>query len=112
MSPVFTSIPVSDMIETVKRKLEEDSTWKHRTLCSIDNIIELFNICLNNTYFIHKRQFAIMASTVSPIVAILYTETIERRAINTAANPPSFWYRYIDDTFVQIHEYHMIHYTH
>ena len=39
-----------------------------------------------------------MGSPVSPIVANLYMEAFERKALATSINPPSFWYRYFDDT--------------
>ena len=42
-----------------------------------------------------------MGSPVSPIVANLYMEYFEQKALSTA--PPRFWHRYVDDTFV-IHE--------
>ena len=41
-----------------------------------------------------------MGSPVSPIVANLYTEYLEQKALSTAPNPPSFCCRYVDDTFV------------
>ena len=41
-----------------------------------------------------------MGPPVSPIVANLYMESFEHRAITTPVNPPSIWKRYGDDTFV------------
>ena len=39
-----------------------------------------------------------MGSPISPIVANLYMEDLETKAIWSAQNPPSFWRRFVDDT--------------
>ena len=43
-----------------------------------------------------------MGSPISPIVANLYMEDFETKAISSAAYPPSTWKRFVDDTFVVI----------
>ena len=40
-----------------------------------------------------------MGSPVSPVIANLYMEEIEERAITNTANPPKEWDRYVDDVF-------------
>ena len=41
-----------------------------------------------------------MGSPVSPIVANLYMEYLEQKALSTAPHAPRFWHRFVDDTFV------------
>ena len=41
-----------------------------------------------------------MGSPISPIVANLYMEYLEQKTLSTAPNPPRFWHRFVDDTFV------------
>ena len=43
-----------------------------------------------------------MGSPISPIVANLYIEDFEMRAINTSPQPPFMWKKLVDDTCVII----------
>ena len=41
-----------------------------------------------------------MGSPVSPIVANLYMECFDRKALSSAINPPGAWFRFVDDMWV------------
>ena len=41
-----------------------------------------------------------MGSTVSLIIANMYTEQLEEKALRILQNHPRLWRRYVDDTFV------------
>ena len=43
-----------------------------------------------------------MGSPISPIVANLYMEDFETKAISSAVHYPSMWKRFVDDTLVVI----------
>ena len=67
-------------------------------------------MCLSSTYFTFQGEFykqkkgAAMGSPISPVVANLYMEQFESRALDTAPTPPTMWYRYVDETMAKIHE--------
>ena len=106
MSALFTWVPIDPALNIIKDLLEKDPTLKDRTVIGVDDIILLLEFCLKNTYFTFLGQFfeqvegAAMGSPVSPIVANLYMEYLEQKALSTAPHPPRFWHRFVDDTFV------------
>ena len=108
MKALFTSIPIKPAIQGIKRLLEKDQDLKQRTSMSVDHIISLLECCLRSTYFTLKGRFyeqqegAAMGSPISPIVANLYLEDLETKAIQSAQNLPSFWRRFVDDTLTII----------
>ena len=93
-------------VEVIKGRLQQDTELPKRTILSTNNILELLEFCLNNTYFLFQNQYfeqtkgAALGSPVSPIVANFYMEAFEDRAINTALNPLRMWRRYVDETVV------------
>ena len=101
---LLTSVPIQPAIHVIQKLLEEDQDLKQRTSISVNHIISLLEFCLESTYFTFKGRFyeqqegAAMGSPISPIVANLYMEDLETKAIQSAQNPPSFWRRFVDDT--------------
>ena len=94
VSALFTSVPVDPALNIIKDLLEKDHTLKERTVLTVSDIILLLEFCLKNTYFSFQDQFyeqvegATMGSPVSHIVANLYMEYLEQKALSTAPHPP------------------------
>ena len=57
VAALFTSIPVNPAIEVVKRKLEQDTELHQRTTMSTQNILDLLECCLCNTYFLFQGHY-------------------------------------------------------
>ena len=96
----LTSVPIKPALKIIKKLLEEDQTLQQRTSMTVNNITCLLEFCLNSTYFTFQEKFyeqvegAGMGSPISPIVANLYMEDFEMRAINTSPQPPLMWKRF------------------
>ncbi|XP_068738712.1 uncharacterized protein [Montipora capricornis] len=86
VSALFTSIPPDEAITTIRQRLEKDEILAERTCLSIEEVVELVDICLTTTYFSFKGKFykqihgCAMGSPISPIVANLCMEVFEERA--------------------------------
>ena len=112
VAALFTYIPVKPAIEVVKKKLEQDIELHQRTTMSTQNILDLLEFCLCNTYFLFQSHYyeqtqgAAMGSPVSPVLANLYMEFLEDRALSIVVNPPRWWKRFVDYTFVILKKDH------
>ena len=103
---LFTSVPVQPAIQIVQNRLQQDNTLPQRTAMSIPQIISLLEFCLTQTYFLFQGKYykqtqgAAMGSPISPLIANIFMEEFEVKALQSSPNPPSMWLRFVDDTFV------------
>ena len=108
VSALFTYVPIEPALNIIRRKLELDQEFYTRTAINVEQITSLLEFCLKTTHFQFQGRFyeqlqgAAMGSPISPIVANLYMEDFETKAISSAEYPPSCWKRYVDATFVVI----------
>ena len=96
VSALFTSVLGDPALGVSKDLLEKDPALKDRTVLTVKDIIQLLEFCLKNMYLSFQDQFyeqvkdVDMGFPVSPIVANLYMECFEQKALSTAPIP-RFW---------------------
>ena len=109
---LFTSVPIEPSIAIIKKLLEDDKSLHQRTKMTVNQISCLLEFCLKTTYFTFQEKFfeqvkgAAMGSPISPIVANLFMEDLEIKALSTTPTPPTLWKRFVDDTFIIIQRAH------
>lgn len=102
---LFTNLPLYDCIEIVKKKLRDNNLSPEYA--------ELLEHCLTSGYLYWENNFYMqingvaMGSPVSPVVADIYMEDFEKKALATALATPKTFKRYVDDTFVIISQQHL-----
>ena len=109
---LFTSIPIQPTLKIIKKLMEEDTCLHQRTTMPVKHIYCLLEFCLTNTYFsfqdklYEEKEGAAMGSPISPIVANIFMEDFEIRALVTSPCTPKIWKRFVDDAFTVINKNH------
>ena len=89
-------VPVDANISIVKNTLLQDPVLPHSTPLSIQHIIILLEFCLKYTYCLFHGKYyeqvhaVAMGSPISPLVAKLFMEEFESKAINSSPICPGF----------------------
>ena len=95
VTALFTSVPVEECLSIIKDLLSADDTLESRTDLNPQQVTDLLEICLKTTYFVYDEKFyiqregAAMGSPVSPIIANLFMENFEEKAISSFHTPPA-----------------------
>ena len=92
---LFTSVPIEPTIAIIRKLLEEDKNLHQRTTMTVKQISCLLEFCLTTTYFTFQGKMfeqvkgAAMGSPINHIVANLFMEDLEMKALATAPSPPT-----------------------
>lgn len=90
---LYTCITINEAMEVIYRLIDPDT-------------VRLVEICLTSTFFYFEGEFSeqtcgvAMGSPLSSIVANIFMEDFEPKALNSAHLLPKLWKRYVDDTNV------------
>ncbi len=102
---LFTNTLIDESLDIIRNRLRQDITSKDRTKLEVDDVMDLLRFILSTRYFqfndvIYRQKLGTaMASLVSPIIAYLFMEFLEQRAIVTAPMDinQKLWKCYVDD---------------
>jgi len=100
---LYTSVPPKDAIQIAKEKFEEE--MKNKLPFNGQQISEILTVILDNTYFRFKEKIfkqttgLPIGNSVSAILAVLYMDRIERRAV-TNFRQIGLYKRYVDDVLI------------
>jgi hypothetical protein len=90
---LFTRVPIVESLNLLSQHFSEDIT-------------ALFKLVLTSMYLSFGGQFydhidgVAVGSLLSPVIANLFAEDLEERALEQATHKPLCWLLYVDDSFM------------
>ena len=94
---------MEEAILVISNRLQQGETLKERKSTLIPELCHLVELCLRSTYFqfgltyFEEVQGAAMGSSFSPIVANIFMEDLEARALEMSPHKPRMWL--VDNVF-------------
>ncbi|XP_047987088.1 uncharacterized protein LOC125226948 [Leguminivora glycinivorella] len=95
VTSLFTNVPVAETIELIRRMANRDD--------SLTGYMKLIEFCLTSGYFVWRGEYYLqiegvaMGSPIAPVVANLFMEHFEQRALESCPHKSRLWWRYVDD---------------
>lgn len=99
---LFTRVPVNHTITYIRKRLEDDRSWMKRSNYTLEELIEIIQICTQTTTFKfrdHKYQQENglpMGSPLSPVLAEFCMQSLEENIVEGHPYIKS-WIRFVDD---------------
>ena len=93
-SDIMRSNTIDHSLKVVEQRLSDDQTITERTTISVQQLVQLTELCLRSTYFKCQNKFyeqtdgAAMGSPMSPIIANLFMEHREEAIQSAHSNLP------------------------
>ena len=87
VTSLFTQVPINEALRVVTEQLNKDQTLSERTSIPVRQLVGLVELCLRTTYFqfqdnyLEQTDGAAMGSPLSPVIANLFMEDLEQKAI-------------------------------
>ncbi|XP_035701311.1 uncharacterized protein LOC110862299 [Folsomia candida] len=106
---LFTKVPIPETLIYIEKLLKKYKDLDKLTTLTVQDIMELLEICLSSTYFKYNGQYyrqkegAAMGSPLSPIIAELFLQMLENSIIKNFRDI-ILWRRYVDDVIAIIRQ--------
>ena len=105
VTSLYTNVPITATLEIIKDSLLNDHNLKAKTDIPIDDFSDIVNFLLTKTWFQYNGKFykqtdgVAMGGPASSVVAEIFMQSHDKRALSTFLNPPKAYERFVDDTF-------------